>query len=77
MFVCFFMEGEAFELELKHLIQLRRLLSAGEEGEVMKAAGLLSLQLNAGKPLTEILNPDCKLESPGEILKHRCLRFHP
>ena len=58
------MEGEAFGLELKHLIQLRHLLSAGEKGEVIKAVGLLSLQLNAGKPLTEMLNPDCKLESP-------------
>lgn len=41
---------------------------AGEKGEVIKAAGLLSLQVNAGKPLTQVLNPDCKLESPGEIL---------
>lgn len=76
-FVCLFVEGEPFELELKHLTQVHWLLSAGKKGEVIKAVGLLHLQVNAGKPLTQVLNPDCKLESPGEILKPRCLRFHP
>lgn len=56
------MKVEAFELKLKHLIQLhwawldgRAFLSAGEQSKVIKAVRLLILQLNAGKPLTGFL----------------------
>lgn len=79
MSVCLFVNGgREFELELKLLTQLhwawldRRLSS-----DFIKAVGLLILELNAGKPLTEALTLGGKLESSGEILQHSCLRFHP
>lgn len=74
-FVCLFVEGEPFwagvkASDLSALAPLCRW-----ERWSYKAAGLLSLQVNAGKPLTQVL--ELQIGITWEILKYRCLRFHP